>query len=150
MTRWLSAAVASLVCFAATAAPPSAPVEKLRAFDGKVLPLAKVLEKQGAKPDPDTAGVALVTADGTVYTLVKDDASRLLFLDPQLHDRPVCLTARRLPGAQVLKVEKVQAVKDGKPFDLDYWCENCQLSYPQPGKCHCCQGETVLRELPAK
>jgi hypothetical protein len=120
------------------------------AFDGKVSPLAKVLEKQGVKPDPDTAGVALVTADGAVYTLVKDDASRLLFLDKQLHDRDVRLTARLLPGTRILKVERVQAVKAGKLFDVDYWCENCQLAATEPGKCKCCGGDTALRETPAK
>lgn len=117
---------------------------------GKVLPLVKVLEKQGVKADPDTAGVALVTADGTVYTLVKDDASRLLFLDPKLHNRDVRLTTKRIPGTQMLKVEKVQTVKTGKVFDVDYCCENCQLAATEPGKCKCCQSETVLRELPTK
>ena len=108
------------------------------------------LKKLGAKPDADTAGVALVTADGTVYALVKDDASRLLFLDKQLHNRDVRLTGKLLPGTQVLKVEKVQTVKAGKVFDVDYWCENCQLASTQPGKCMCCGAETELRERPTK
>jgi hypothetical protein len=120
------------------------------AYEGKVVPLVKLLDRLGAKADPDTAGVALATADGTVYTLVKDDASRLLFVDPNLHDRTVRLTARLLPGTRVLVVEKVQTVKVGKVYDVDYWCENCQLAATEPGKCKCCGGDTVLRELPAK
>jgi hypothetical protein len=119
-------------------------------FEGKVLPLAKALEKLGEKPDPDTAGVALVTADGTVFPLVKDADARLFFLDPKLHDRPVRLAAKVVRGTQILKVEKVQTVKAGKVYDVDYWCENCQLSYTEPGKCKCCGSDTVLRELPAK
>jgi hypothetical protein len=53
-------------------------------------------------------------------------------------------------GTQILKVEKVQTVVNGKVHDVDYWCENCQFSNPQPGPCRCCGGETSFRELPAK
>jgi predicted RNA-binding protein with PUA domain len=41
-------------------------------------------------------------------------------------------------------------VKAGKVFDVDYWCENCQLAATEPGKCKCCGADVVLRELPAK
>lgn len=131
-----------------TPAEPAKPAPA--AYEGKVLPLVKVLEKQGAKPDSDTTGVALVTADGTVYTFVKDESSRLLFLDKQLHDRDLRITAKLLPGTQILKIEKVQTVKAKKLFDVDYWCENCQLAATEPGKCKCCASDVVLRELPAK
>ena len=154
MTRLFVTASALVLGLAVgTAAPPAevpARANTSLTFDGKVVPLAEALKKLGAKPDADTVGVVLVTADGTVYALVKDDASRLLFLDKQLHTRDVRLTGRPLPGTQMLKVEKVQTMKDGKVFDVDYWCENCQLAYPEPGKCMCCGGETALRERPVK
>lgn len=123
---------------------------KATTIDGKVQPLAAALKELGAKPDADTDGVALVTDKGDVFTLVKDDASRKLFLDSTLHNRAVKLTAVKLPGTQVLKVEKVQTVKDGKVFDVDYWCDQCQLAATQPGKCICCGSDVVLRETPAK
>lgn len=132
-----------VVAFAAD--PP-----KVATFSGKVQPLAATLKKLGAKPDADTDGVALVTADGEVFTLVKDDASRKLFLDSALHSRDVRLIAVKLPGTQTLQVQKVQTVKDGKAFDVDYWCDQCQLAATQSGKCICCGGDVVLRELPAK
>lgn len=147
MTRVIRLAVLMLLLPACGfAADPPKPV----AFDGKVQPLAAVLKKLDVKADADTDGLALVTADGEVLTLVKDDASRKLFLDPALHDRPVKLTAVKLPGTQMLKVEKVQTVKDGKLFDVDYWCDQCVLAATQPGKCMCCGSDVVLRELPAK
>jgi hypothetical protein len=143
-----------VVCFSANAAPPAAPtaapVEKGQLFDGKVVPLADALKKLGVKPDADTTGVALVTADGTVYTIVKDATSRLLFMDKQLHGRDFRLTAKLLPGTHALHVEKVQTVKNGKIFNVDYWCDQCQLEASEPGPCKCCGGDTVLRELPAK
>jgi len=146
VTRLLPLALLFLFPAAAVAADPP----KAVAFEGKVQPLAAALKKLGAKPDADTDGVALVTAGGDVFTLVKDDASRKLFLDPALHDRDVRLTAVKLPGTQTLQVQKVQTVKDGKAFDVDYWCDQCQLAAPQPGKCICCGSQVVLRELPAK
>lgn len=147
MFRWL---VVAAVLWSPTlcAAPPAA--APAQAFDGKVVPLADALKKLGVKPDADTAGVALVTAEGTVYTLVKDEKTRLLFLDQQLQNREVRLTARVLPGTHVLQVEQVQTVKGGKAFNVDYWCEQCQLEATEPGPCKCCGGETILRELPAK
>lgn len=133
---------------------PSTPVPtstaRAQAFAGKILPLNKALEKLGAKPDADAAGIALVTDDGTLYTLVKDDVSRLLFLDPRLHDRPVQLTANRLAGTQILQVTLVQTLKDGKLHNVFYWCDNCQLAATEPGPCKCCGGETVLFEAPVK
>lgn len=150
MIRFLPAVV-SLLFLTGTGTPAAEPAKApATGFDGKVIPLADALKKLGAKPDADTTGVALVTADGVVYTLVKDDASRLLFLDKQLHNRDIRVTARPLPGTQVLKVEKVQTVVKGKVFDVDYWCENCQLAATEPGKCKCCASDMVLRELPAK
>lgn len=155
MTRLFAPLVAAALALTpVTAAPPEAPkpapAANAQSFDGKVVPLAEALKKLGVKPDADTTGVALVTADGGVYTLVKDAATRLLFLDKELQGRDVRLTAKVLPGTRVLSVEKVQTVKGGKAFDVDYWCENCQLEYSEPGKCHCCGGDTVLRERPAK
>ncbi|VTR90785.1 Uncharacterized protein OS=Isosphaera pallida (strain ATCC 43644 / DSM 9630 / IS1B) GN=Isop_1744 PE=4 SV=1 [Gemmata massiliana] len=155
MLRVLGAVAAFLVCLHTNAAPPVAnqaevSADKAQAIDGKVVPLADALKKLGVKADTDTVGVALVTADGTVYTLVKDEKTRLLFLDPQLHNRDVRLTAKVLPGTRVLHVERVQTVKNGKAFNVDYWCEQCQLDATEPGPCKCCGGETALRELPAK
>lgn len=152
MLRVLFTLTALVVGFHATAAPPAPATgaEKAQAIDGKVVPLADALKKLGAKPDADTTGVALVTADGTVYTMVKDEKTRLLFLDKQLHNRDFRLTAKVLPGTRVLSVEKVQTVKDGKVYNVDYWCDQCQLDASEPGPCKCCGGETVLRELPAK
>lgn len=144
-------AVCSVALFGAPITSVASPAnDTVQVLDGKVVPLADALKKLGVKPDPDTVGVALVTAEGTVYTLVKDEKTRLLFLDAQLQNRDVRLTARVLPGTRVLQVDRVQTVKGGKVFNVDYWCDQCQLEAAEPGPCKCCGGETVLRELPAK
>ncbi|HEY1380955.1 MAG TPA: hypothetical protein VGF55_29415 [Gemmataceae bacterium] len=121
--------------------PPSA-ADKPQVFTGKVVQLAA--------PPGKSAGVALAGDDGTTYPLIEDDASRMLFLDGRLRNRPVRLTAVRKPGTKDLRVVLVQTVKDGKVYDVDYWCDICQISTNYPGKCVCCGDDTELRERPAK
>lgn len=123
--------------------------EPVQSFRGRVLPLAKVLEKQGVKADA-AQGMALVGDDGKLYTLVKDDIARLLFLDKELHDRSMQLTGRLLPGSQVLHVTGVHSLVDGKPHEIFYWCEKCQLRATEPGPCKCCGGPTERLERPVK
>ena len=64
---------------------------KLAHFTGKVVGLKAVLEKSGVRLDNDAAAnwLALVTDDGKVYPLVKDDGARMFFKDARLLDRPM-------------------------------------------------------------
>jgi hypothetical protein len=62
----------------------------------------------------------------------------------------VRLTAARVRGTNVLQVVRVQTVGDGGVFDVDYWCEVCQISLTHPGACYCCGQEADLRERPAR
>ncbi len=148
MTRFVGpAALLALVAFVAPARPADPPVDGTEAVvSGTVRPLAAALEKVGVKADADTPGVALVTDTGKVYPLVKEELSRLLFAEAKLQNRPVRLTAKVVPGTTLLRVSGVQTVKDGKVYDVDYWCDNCQLPALSPGPCKCCGGPTVLRE----
>lgn len=148
MTRFVGpAALLALVVFVAPARPADPPADGTEAVvTGTVLPMAKALEKTGVKADADTPGVALVTDTGKVYPLVKEELSRMLFVEPKLQSRAVRLTAKVVPGTTLLRVSGVQTVKDGKVYDVDYWCDNCQLFALSPGPCKCCGGPTVLRE----
>ena len=60
----------------------------------------------------------LVAADGTTYPLVKDDGSKLLFLEKQLHGRTVRLTGRIVPDSKMLKVTQIHTLVDGKPHEV--------------------------------
>src|SRR5262245_2608065 len=107
-------ALSLLLFFAATiiAAPPA---DKNQDFRGKVVPLASVLEKEGAKLDADATPhwLALVTDDGKVYPLVKDDGGRMFFKDPRLLNRPMVLTSKLLFGG-LLQVVAVHSVVKGE------------------------------------
>ena len=121
-------------------------------FDGQVVPLAKVLEKQGAKLDPDAAPhwMALVTDDGKVIPLVKDDGSRMFFKDARLLDRPMRLTGRLVGDSPLLQVTNVHSYLKGQLQDVYYWCDICAIRRSELQKCDCCGDIMVLREEPLK
>lgn len=137
----LSLAVTAGVLFFA---PAAGSLAQPRAFDGKV----EVTTAGG--PDQPPKALALVNPDGTKLPIADDDGSKMLFLDKELRGRSVRLTAVSERPGTPLRVEKVQLLVGGEVWNVDYWCENCQLSYTQPGRCLCCGAETVRRELPAK
>src|ERR1017187_1534793 len=109
-------------------------------YSGKVVPLASVLEKQGIKLDKDAAAQSLALAgdDGKVLVLIKNDGSRMFFKDKRLLDRPMRLTGRLVPGTQLLEVTAVHSIVKGKLHAVYYWCDECQLSFTEAGKCTCC------------
>ena len=118
--------------------------DKPREFTGRVVLLPAPKGKAGAR------GVALAGDDRATYPLVADGASAMLAEDERLRYRPVALTAVRVAGTRLLRVVRVQTVKDRKRFDVDYWCEVCQISLAHPGPCYCCGQEVELRERPTR
>jgi hypothetical protein len=150
----LVAALALGLCpvVAAVASPQGAGDGKTEQYKGKVVPLAKVLEKQGARLDPDAAPhwLALVTDDGKVIPLVKDDGSRMFFKDARLLDRPMRLTGRLVGNTGLLQVTNVHSYLKGQLHDVYYWCDICSIRRGELQKCDCCGDIMVLREDPLK
>ena len=128
------------------------PEIKTAGYKGKVVPRAGVLDKQGVKLDADAAEhwLALVTEDGKVYPLVKDDGSRMFFKDKSLLNRPMLLTARLVSQPQMLQVVKVQSYVKGELRDVFYWCDICSIRTYEPGPCSCCGAPLDLHEDPPK
>ncbi|HET6573216.1 MAG TPA: hypothetical protein VFG68_06415 [Fimbriiglobus sp.] len=131
------------VCGGEPPKPKTAPKQP-KVYTGKVAP------PKDSKGKPDKRKLVLAADDGTSYPLVEDGASRMLFLDSRLRGRPVRLTALRVPDTRKLQVVRVQTVKDGTVYDVDYWCETCQISLDHPGPCFCCGEEVELRERPVR
>jgi hypothetical protein len=129
-----------------------APAFKTEYFNGKVVPLAGLLEKQGAKLDSDAAEhwMALVTDDGKIYTLIKDDGSRMFFKDKTLQNRPMRLTARLLPETRMLQVVNVHSYIKEQLHEVYYWCDVCSIRAYEMGNCGCCGEKMVLREVPLR
>ena len=122
-------------------------------LDGKVVPLAGILEKFGSRLDAEAAPhwLALVTQDGKIYPLIKDDGSRLFFSDPHLQNRTMRVTGRLFQDTHLLQVLSVNSVKNGQLFEIYYWCDVCSIRRNELlKKCDCCGGPMELREEPVK
>jgi hypothetical protein len=136
----------------AAATAQQQPAFKPQYFNGKVVPLATVLEKQGAKLDADAAAhwMALVAEDGKIYPLIKDDGSRMFFKDKTLLNRSVRLTGRLIPETQLLQVVNVHSYVKGQLCEVYYWCDICSIRGYELTNCGCCGDIMVLKEVPLK
>jgi hypothetical protein len=125
---------------------------KTEDFDGNVVALAPLLEKFGARLDADAAPswLALRADDGQLYPLIKDDGSRMFFLDKRLLDRPMRLTGRLHPQSRMLQVINVHSLVKGQLYDVFYWCDICSIRRNEKKACDCCGGPMELREEPIK
>jgi hypothetical protein len=130
------------------AAPAAAKMD----YKGKVVPLAGLVEKFGTKLDADAAPLwlALVTDDGKVYPLIKDEGSRMFYKDTRLLDRPMRLSGRVLPGSQLLQVLHVQSYVKDELCEVYYWCDICAIKRFEKKACDCCGAPMELREVPVK
>jgi hypothetical protein len=150
---YLAVAVAlSPLLFAADKKDPKEKEVKTEDFNGKVVALAPLLEKFGARLDADAAPswLALQCDDGKVYPLIKDDGSRMFYTDKRLLDRPMRLTGRLHPQAQMLQVINVHSVIKGELHEVYYWCDICSIRRSEKKACDCCGGPLELREEPVK
>lgn len=68
--------------------------------------------------------------------------------DPKLKSRLWEIEAR-LAEPGVYDIVVAYTVKDGERFRVTYYCDICHIRTHDPGRCMCCQEETVLQELPA-
>jgi hypothetical protein len=128
-----------------------APADKnLQYFKGKVVPLADVLAKHGAKLDADAKPywLALVSDDGKILPLVKDDGARMFFKDAKLLNRPMRLTGKLIAGSQLLQVVNVHSIVGGKLHEVYYWCDICTIRAYEAGICECCGAPMDFRETP--
>ncbi len=147
-----AATAALLVCLVPGLLAAGKAAPKTADYDGKVVPLAKVLEKQGVQMDADAGptSLVLVADDGKVFPLVKDDGSRMFYKDDRLLNRRMHLTARLLPEVGMLQVVQVQSWHGNQLYDVFYWCDVCSIRRYEKRKCDCCGGPLQLREEPAR
>jgi hypothetical protein len=124
---------------------------KNETFKGQVKTLAGVLEKAGARLDADASpfSLVLVTDDGKIHPLVKDDGARMFFKDDRLLNRAMRLTGRLLPKSEILQVVAVHSYnKKDELCEVYYWCDICSIRRGEKMKCECCGGPMELREEP--
>jgi hypothetical protein len=111
--------------------------------------MADALERRyGIETDADAvqAVIAVETGDGKLVPIVKDFRSRGFWLDPRLRAMEVEVLVRRYEKSPVVQVVRWYAVRRGRKYEVDYWCDICAIPMYELKTCDCCQGETRLRE----
>ena len=89
------------------------------------------------------------TNEGTYYTLLRTRTSEALFADKRLHERELIVRGRVLPNTQILDAIPIGSVRDGRHYELYYWCTVCAIKTVIPGPCMCCQDDVEFVEKPA-
>ena len=82
--------------------------------------------------------------------ILRTPLSEALFADDRFRRRTLRITGRRFPGTTLCELSRFQWLKEGKLFDVYYWCEVCSIRGVNSGPCACCQGKVELREAEAQ
>jgi hypothetical protein len=150
MTLPLAGWLALFLPLAAT--PPVAPGDPVEAVTktGQVVELTSILKARALVVDPEPISRQFVLEEpgGTITPLLSDEASRALFLDERLRNRPIEIHGRRHPGLPYLQVMTFQIDDQGRWRTPEYFCEVCTISVRYPQTCPCCQGPMELRMKP--
>jgi hypothetical protein len=137
----------------AVAEPPARRPDDVM-LKGKVETLAAALKaaNPGLHVDTETIArqVVLVGDDGVITPLLSDEASRALFLDERLRDRPAEIRGKRFAGLPYLQVIGFKIEQDGRYQTPEYYCNICTISVRYPQTCPCCQGPMELRMKPER
>jgi len=138
-----------LTAFAAPLAMPavqSAPVVRR----GHIVCLDAAGKRSAASAACDGPGArfALSGSDGKLQAFSADDAATAMFTDLRVRRRELQITAQMAAHDQ-LEIVRVQSIREGKLYDIYYFCELCNIRAYAPGLCPCCRNEMELRETPA-
>ena len=110
---------------------------------------AVCLDRSGHRQDCGAAPrrFAVQDLEGRLHPFVANDELARIFEDPRVRERDLLVRAREA-AAHALELIKVFSVKDGKPYDLRYYCDVCHINAYVPGPCPCCGREMELLEEP--
>jgi hypothetical protein len=144
--------VAALLLVLAAAQEQEKPV----AFDARgrlVCLIEEMKERHRAEAPPVHEHLAGFRVEGEVpaggfryYTIYRNAFSEALFVDARFKARELRLAGRVFPSTALLEVSRLQWYRDGKLFEVYYWCTVCAIRSVDPGTCACCQGKVELRE----
>jgi len=87
----------------------------------------------------------LAGRDGKLYNFSPTDAMAAMFTDIRVQQRELQVSGR-LSSGNHLEVIKVQSIKEGRLYDIFYFCEVCNIKAFAPGLCPCCRNDLEFRE----
>lgn len=139
LAAWtMPAAAQSAPVSASVAVPTSATAP---APDGDQVLLGGVIQAPGQVPE--------FRSGGKVYHLTaRSDYILKTMADKRISDRQFRLEGKLQPDGS-FEIDRFYTIHDGKLFKVRFYCDTCHITYVQPGKCVCCQGDTELKEVPA-
>ena len=126
-----------------------------RAFRGRgrlVCLAEEMKELHGAEVQPvhqHVVGFRLdhPTPSGLRYpAILRTAQSEALYVDERFKKHELTLAGRIFPGTGLLEVSGWWWHRDGKTYEVYYWCDVCTIRGFTPGACACCQAEVELRE----
>lgn len=129
--------------------------EKPAAFEERgrlVCLIEEMKERYRAQASPihdHLAGFRVAGEPPRYVTLYRNALSEALFVDKRFQERELRLTGRVFPSTSLLEVSRFQWYRDGRLFEVYYWCDVCAIKGVDPGACACCQEKVELREAPA-
>lgn len=91
----------------------------------------------------------LASADGRLFSFLPTDSLTAMFADPRIRQKELQITAQQISKDE-LELIKVQSFREGKLYDLYYFCEVCNITAYAPGPCTCCRQELEFKEMPAE
>ena len=108
------------------------------------------LDAQGRKLDSlfgcnDATRFAILDKEGALRPVSPSDPNAAIFTDIRVRQRELQVTAK-LNDKQLLEIIHVQSIRDGKLYDIYYFCEICNIRTYAPGLCPCCRNELEFRE----
>jgi len=90
---------------------------------------------------------AFKSKTGKLYRFVPGDAMTEMFTDIRVRQRELQISAR-LHASDRLELIKVQSIREGKLYDIFYYCDVCNIKSYAPGLCPCCRNELEFKETP--
>src|SRR5262249_1357402 len=85
----------------------------------------------------ESAHYELLTSDGRTFTFSPDDLLVTMFAESRVRKMELQITG--LPhDKNLLELIKIQALHDGKVYDIFYYCEVCKITAYGAGPCPCC------------
>lgn len=81
-----------------------------------------------------------------LYPFLPTDSAAAIFLDERFRERELSVAARVFQPASFIEVITIQSWRDGKLYNLGYYCEVCNIWTHKPGACDCCQDPVQFKE----
>lgn len=144
---WILAGAGS---FNATVQSQDVNAEPAREIDvrGRVVCLAEAMHQAYgfALPGGHEHLWGFKSVEGKYYTLLRSKLSEGLFVDERLRQKELIIKGRAFPGTLIIAPVYLRSVKEGRIFDVYYYCDICAIKTLDPGECMCCQGPVELVE----